>query len=81
VMLRPLIRVPQSSPADPLPIAFFGAKFRCRQAGKIIAKILTYNRFLAFRERFLELETCFSAAVSETRRRKLTGKDRNGRDE
>jgi hypothetical protein len=30
--LRTKIRVPQSSPANPLPIAFFGAEFRCRQA-------------------------------------------------
>jgi hypothetical protein len=71
----------QSSPANPLPIAFFRAEFRCRQARLHRNQDFDIQQFSSFQGGSLELETRFSAAVSETRRRKLTGNDRNGRNE
>ena len=48
---------------------------------QIVTKRLIYNKFLVFRMVLWSSKRVFSAAVSETRRRKLTGKDRNGRNE
>src|SRR5438445_12749551 len=50
------IAVPPKSPANPLPTAFCGPKFRCRQARPIVDNPMVDNAFLMTRG-------CFSSAA------------------
>jgi len=56
-----------NSPANPLPIAFYGPEFRCEPAHQIVTKLMTCLRFSMPRGRFSSAETVFSPAGREMR--------------
>jgi len=61
-----------NSPANPLPTAFFGSKTARKSAagrvGRIVYKLLIYNRYPTLRGRCYEAKKCFFAADRGMRR-------------
>jgi hypothetical protein len=53
------IRVPQSSAADPLPIAFFRRQIPLSAGSAKRSQTIDIQQIINLRRRFLELETCF----------------------